>query len=282
MRQPHRKPLISVVATLLLLAGSAGYAWADSIVASESFEGPGLPLGWTLTGTGGVSGAVTGLAPTQGQQFAWIDNNGPVNAFAYGGTDASTLLSPLFTVNGNESVDVDLNFLSDDGGHYNDFAIAQLLSSGSPVATLYTATDPFCSGTVVSASGYPPLTPGVTLSPGEASFQGQDIGPIGGVISFAGIANPLGVCGTGVARGSTGWVTSSYTPPDGTYQLLFLVANSIDTAAYSALAIDNVRITTPEPQTLTLLLIGLAGLCVLQARRTSVRKFFERSAEKLA
>jgi hypothetical protein len=64
----------------------------------------------------------------------------------------------------------------------------------------------------------------------------------------------------GLPDGSMGWVTTSYSPKPGSYQLFFEVANAIDNFVPSALAIDNVRVTTPEPSTLVLLTAGLLGM----------------------
>jgi hypothetical protein len=265
MRKPHRKLLISVVAPLLLLAGLAGYARADSIVASESFEGPGLPLGWTLTGTGGVSGAVTGLAPTQGQQFAWIDTGPSGSASAF---YPSILESPSFSITSGQTVSADVNFMSDDFPRYEDYSTVWLVSGNSIVATLFSA-QAGCGNGSFDPDLLPPSA-GVTLTPANADFQGNLVGPLDGV-TYGPQRRPLACPGFPplVPGGSMGWVTTSYSPAPGTYQLVFEVANAVDNEVPSALAVDDVRITTPEPRTLALLLIGLAGLCILQARRRS-------------
>ncbi len=269
MREPHRKLLMSVVATLLLLAGSAGHAWADSIVASEGFEGPGLPLGWTLTGSfggvsvtgsGGVSGAVPGLSPTQGSQFAWIDNDPGGATF---GIDQSVLESPTFNITAGETISADVNFMSNDSPSFTDFTSVSLVSGNSVVATLFTAQAGCGNGTFIP--DLLPPSPGVALSPSTADFQGNVVGPLDGITY--GPTRGLNAFCSNPPGGSMGWVTTSYSSAPGTYQLVFEVANARDNEVASALAIDNVRITTPEPGTLALLLIGLAGLCVLQGRR---------------
>lgn len=275
MRQLRRKLLISTIATLVLLSGAAGRARADSVVASEGFEGPGLPPGWTLTGSldgmsvtgsGGVSDAVPGLSPTQGSQFAWIDDDPGFAAF---GISQSALESPTFNITAGETISADVNFMAVDIPGFADFANVFLMSSNSVVATLFSA-QAGCGNGTLSPDMHPP-SPGVTLSPSTVDFQGNVVGPLDGSVY-----GPLRGPGDGCAQlglpmhplgGSMGWVMTSYTPSPGTYQLFFEVDNALDTIGPSALAIDNVRITTPEPETFALLLISLIGMFALRGLR---------------
>ena len=181
MREPHRKFLMSVVATLLLLAGSAGHAWADSIVASEGFEGPGLPLGWTLTGSfggvsvtgsGGVSSAAPGLSPTQGSQFAWIDNDPGGATF---GIDQSVLESPTFNITPGETISADVNFVSNDSPSFTDFTSVSLVSGNSVVATLFTAQAGCGNGTFIP--DLLPPSPGVSTVALYGGLPGERGGP---------------------------------------------------------------------------------------------------------
>lgn len=273
MSRIHLKLVIRVIATMFLLAALIRPALADSIVASEGFEGPVLPLGWTLTGDllgvpkpggGGVSGAVPGLSPTQGSQFAWIDTNPGGETF---GLSESVLESPTFNITSGETVSADVNFMSNDSPPFQDSTIVSLVSGNSVVATLFTAQAGCGNGTFIPDL-FPP-SPGVTLSPSTADFQGNVVGPLDG-ITYGPTRTQQSRCpGANLfpPGGSMGWITTSYSPAPGTYQLVFQVANNVDTAVPSALAIDNVRITTPEPRTLALLLIGFAGVLVLQRRR---------------
>jgi hypothetical protein len=125
MPQPHWKLVISTVTTVWLLVGSVSHVSADSVIASEGFEEAGLPLGWTLIGTGELSRAVTGLAPTEGKQFAWIDT-GP--DFSQSAFFPSILESPSFSITSGETVSVDANFMSRDEAPYNDFAQVLLMA----------------------------------------------------------------------------------------------------------------------------------------------------------
>jgi hypothetical protein len=143
--------------------------------------------------------------------------------------------------------------------------MVQLLSGGNPVARLYSANttgDP--TGLAVPAVSPPfpgGLSSGVTLSPTTESLDGFQTGAIDG--ETYGPTTPFGA-----PAGPTGWVTSSFLPAAGTYQLRFFVSDVLDADINSALAIDNIRVTAvPEPTTLTLLGIGLAGLIVGYRRR---------------
>jgi hypothetical protein len=58
IRIPHKGlTLTLVVALLLLVIIPLQNARADTVIASEGFEGAALPLGWSLNGTGGLSGS---------------------------------------------------------------------------------------------------------------------------------------------------------------------------------------------------------------------------------
>lgn len=265
MRQLRRKLLVSTVATLVLLSGWASHVQADSVVASEGFEGAGLPIGWTLTDTGGVSTAITGLAPTEGNQFAWIDTGAFPSPLAL---LPSILESPSFNIISGETISADVNFMSTDSPNFVDNSEVLLVSGNSVVSTLFAAQAGCGNGTPLPDLVTP--SPSVTLSPSTADFQGDVVGPLDGftygpirVAGNCGIISPT--LSFPLQGGSMGWVTTSYNPPPGTYQLVFEVQNALDNIDPSALAIDNVRVTTPEPETLALLLIGLVGMLALGA-----------------
>ncbi len=82
----------------------------------------------------------------------------------------------------------------------------------------------------------PPIDPGVTLTPPVAPLGGVATGPLNGVVY-----GPLAY--GNVLGGTTGFVGLSFAfPAGGDFQLVWEVANVIDMAADSALAIDNIRI----------------------------------------
>jgi hypothetical protein len=246
-----------------------------------------LPAGWTLSvgGVGGTSTAVANLGPTQGIAFGFIDTTGTTDTSftgVAGAVSGSTLTSPAFTIGAGQTLRLDLDFLTNDGGDgFEDFAFVQLFSVGSsvPVAMLYTAntTDPGAQA-VPAVGGPGPVSPGVTLTPGTAVFDGQFTGLLGGIPYGPDSAN-------GGPGGSTGWVTSSYTPGAGSYELLFVVSDVGDSGVPSALAIDSIREGTtliegfeptsspavPETSTLSMVLCATAVFALTGLRRSCLR-----------
>jgi len=233
----------------------------------ESFEGVGLPPGWTLGGgsVGGVSGAVVNLSPTAGAQFGFIDSTG-TTAGALFATEGSILLSPVFTLGAGDTLTMDLNFLTNDGGGFNDYAIVELLFFGLPVATLFSAQTKSEGGpdVVPAASPLLALTAGVVLTPlTVGDFDGTATGFLGGVVYGPGRFG-------GGPGGSTGWIRSSYVVPVGlSYQLRFLVSDVGDTGIESGLAFDNIDTLVPEPGMSTLVGLGLLALRWRLRRRTA-------------
>ena len=94
----------------------------------------GIPGGFTVRGTVGTSGAVTNLAPTQGNSFAFLDTTGnAIPAFdTVTGTEASRLISSPFTVRSGDVLSVDLAFLTQDGDAFQDYAIAAVTNDPVP------------------------------------------------------------------------------------------------------------------------------------------------------
>ncbi len=107
-----------------------------------SFEG-GLPPGFVGLGSYGVSGAVTNLAPTEGDSFGFIDTSwGVLPLFdPVEGTEASRFVffheppSPFtIVVKPGDVLTMDLAFLTNDGGIYRDYAIVQVKITPEPSA----------------------------------------------------------------------------------------------------------------------------------------------------
>ena len=251
-----------------------GSTRAEALILLESFEA-GLPAGSILApgSVGGTSGAVPNLGPTEGAAFGFLDTTGstPIP----GGTAGSALLLPAFALADGDVLLLDLNFLTNDGNGFNDFAVAQLVASGTLdlVATLYTADTTGPGIQSVPCLGCPAgvISPGVILSPSPAFFDGTATGPINGTLYGPGKFG-------GGPGGSTGWVTSSFAPGPGSYQLAFAVSDLGDTSVNSALAFDNIRVDAraqggpiiPEPQSFLLFSAGL--LILFGARRLRRRQ----------
>jgi hypothetical protein len=258
----------------------------------EGFES-GIPASWTVQGIVGTQGAATNISPTQGDSYAYIDNGGasnytrnnnasPVSTAFTGVSNAtvgSTLLSSPFNVPSGDSISLDLNYLTNDGqsaggGLFADFAYVQLLNSANNnvVATLYNAsaannTSPQAVPDNNALAGLPGISPGVSLSPSTGNMDGVNTGPVNGIVY-----GPQSSDVYGLYTGSTGWITSTYMPSAGSYQLFFVASNYDDTSVPSALAVDNIRlngpVNVPEPGTLTMLFgMGLSGLGMFCRRK---------------
>ncbi len=277
------------VATLGLFLFSSSPGRSQLLQGFES----GIPGSWTVQGIVGTQGAVTDVSPTQGNDFAYIDNGGSSNytrinnaapvsttfTNVSGATVGSTLLSSPFNVPSGDSLSMDLNYLSSDGepssgGLFADFAYVQLLNSSNNnvVATLYNASSANNSSPQVvpdnnSLVGLPPITAGVSLSPGTANMDGNTTGAVNGIIY-----GPNSSDAYGEYIGSSGWITSTYMPSAGSYQLFFVASNEADSGVPSALLVDNIRlngpVNVPEPGTLTMLFgMGLSGFGMFCRRK---------------
>jgi hypothetical protein len=241
---------------------------ALSATSVTSFE-TGLPAGWNLTGAGGYSGPVTNLAPTDGSYFGWITTAGGTADpdLKHGDENGTILLSSLFEVSAPTPLSFDANFLSTDGGGFDDYAVVRLLdgTSGHALATLYSARTRKETGhshehDIVPGYGFG-LSPGVELTPDEAQFEGV-------AVLLGGIQYGPGRYGGGPG-GPTGWVHSSYLLDEGSYRLEFVVANFGDCRRPSALAMDNISLGGPNtgvPEPSAAVLAGI-GILLIGLRR---------------
>lgn len=246
-----------------------------------ALNGDALPSGWVLSqsGVGGVSEAVANLNPTQGSVFGWIDNTGTTDmrfTGVPGAATGSTLTSPTFTLASGQQLSIDLNFLTNDGEEFSDFAYAALVraNTSTVIAKLYTANTTGSVAQAVPALGGPGgISAGVALTHSAAYFDGMFTGLLDNI--------PYGptkyIDGVG---GATGWVTASYRPGAGSYQILFVVSNVGDPGLESALAIDNLRSSgglidgfeinapvVPEPNTVLMIALGIATVLRLRRRK---------------
>jgi PEP-CTERM motif len=258
--------LIVLVLTMGLLGCLAETAAADSI-----------PSGWTCSGNCGSSGAdgVVTLSPTGNSSYQWVSTTNGLNgvgALPSGAlgheTNGSTLATSVFSANAGTALSFYFNYVTSDGAGFSDYAWAELFnSSKTPVALLFTArTEP--TGSIVPGTGLP--NPLATLHPGSVPI-------IGGGPTWSPLGSSSGTC-FDAGCGYTGWVNSSYViPTAGNYFLEIGVTNWLDTQFDSGLAVDGVSVggvpitpppgggsppptSTPEPGTLALLSVGLAGL----------------------
>jgi hypothetical protein len=239
---------------------------------TSSARAGAVPIGYSCTGNCGTDGAdgVVTLSPLGSSVYDYISTNGGLTGAGelsgYGGTNGSSLQTPIFTASAGAALNFYFNFVtSDGGGTYADYAFAQLINATNQtvVATLFTArTEP--SGST---------SPGQGLPADQATLNPSSVPITGGAPAWSPLGGSSGTC-FAAGCGYTGWINSNYSITNaGSYYLNFGVTNIGDTGYNSGLAIDGVTVAgvsvgtpAPEPASLALFMTGLIGLFVMRRR----------------
>jgi PEP-CTERM motif len=245
---------LTAISALFLSLGMAGGASAAVCVGT--------------CGTLGANGVVT--ASPQGGSYNYVSTNGGPSLgtadLNLGNETNGSTYSFSFLGNAGDALEFYFNFVTSDGAGFADYAFVNLTGPSSAV-TLFTArTTP--AGNTVPGFGMPPISPGVVVTPATVTIipGGPAWSPLGG--------SSGGCYSTGC--GYTGWVQAAYDlPASGTYTLLFGTVNWLDQAFDTGLAFDGITVggvevdpnPTPEPASLALLGIGLAGLGAMRRRK---------------
>lgn len=264
------KPRLKLLAAASLAAGT--------LLASGSAAAAPLPSGYTcvgnsICGTLGADGDVT--ASPQGGDYGYVvtgpsaGNNGDLGIGDE--TNSSVARSPTFGAAVGDALEFFFNYITSDGAVYIEYAWVRLINASTLAPTTLFTARTTTSGDTVPGNGLPGLAPGVTLTPASTAI-------IPGATDWSPLAGYSGACfaGLGQGCGSTGWIEMNYAIPDaGNYYLEFGVVNWLDTAYDSGLAFDGITIAgepidptpAPEPATLALTGLALAGLAASRRRR---------------
>jgi hypothetical protein len=249
------------VLSAVLILGLAGFASADP-----------LQLGYTVMGTGGLSGPAAGFSNSS---FWWADTSGNVAESAlanygfvpytvpagqnpgYSSVTGSLLLSSAFTIGAGQSLNVTTTAITDEAQDSKQLDFALLLENSQLVAVLSNISPDGSQGFGDFVIGQKALaSAGVTTT-----ILNSSSGEVGDPFTLGSYQYN----GAPTNRGSLNTSTellSSYAPGAGTYQLLFgAFFQPTDAPSQSAMTVQSVSM--PEEGTRTDLLISAFVVVIL-------------------
>jgi hypothetical protein len=178
------------------------------------------------------------------------------------------LTSSTFAAKPGDPLHFYFNFVTSDGGTFNDYGWVALVDASTSASELLFTARTWPGFDTVPGYLMPSVAAGVTLTPASTPIVAG--GPV-----WSSLGAWSGYCWD-VGCGYTGWIGSSYNISNaGNYYLQFGMINWDDQLYDSGLAIDSVTLNgipipgddTPEPGSLVLLGSGVAGIAGLLRRK---------------
>ena len=269
----HKNYSVTKSTVLSSMVAAAALCFSAMASAAPMTSAGSLPSGWTGTGSYGTASAdEVAAALGEGRSYGWVSTNGgireagqPVRSGADGfkSTDGSFVRTSAFSANAGDSLSFSFNYISSDGGRYADYGWVRLLSVNDPTqSTLLFTVRTTLDGTNI-----------FDMTPMAAQIDSPNASISGGAPDWSPLGKNSGKCFDD-GCGSTGWLKAYFDFSDaGDYILEFGVTGWKDRSYHSGLAFDGITVGTnsqvPEPASLALLGLGLAGLACRRRRQAA-------------
>ncbi|MDR2111673.1 MAG: NF038132 family protein [Candidatus Accumulibacter sp.] len=294
MKTTKSSKIMSIAAAAFFLAILVGEA-----AAATMFDA-GIPTNWTHIG--GRAGSGFGAAMPNGDVQASPEGGGygyvtTAGALSVGNNqcggislglgvspenfgcekNGSLLQSSAFSASKGDDLQFYFNYITSDGANFSDYAWVRLINTATNDLTLLFTARTTAGDNTVPGSGMPGIDPNVTIGAtpiqsGSGTSEWETKEGTGGGPKWHGLDTYSGLC-YDQGCGLTGWIQANYEfVEDGAYIIEFGVVNWGDTRYDSGLAFDAITlngrdlVSVPEPVSLALFALGLAGLAALRRR----------------